>query len=190
MFTIRQNKTFGLTRNGLKWEHNTLAVAPVASNSADSLTKAKGLLKKIKESIFDTTELKELQELLKKAKVENDTKKDDLYSLLNDALKPDSGFSERDKADIQKIKDAWDKDFRDMDATNTKDTQEKKAEVKKVFATAKVEMPPENKKLSELTREANGELTLDSMQFVLADLDGSGEIESTNRGWFKRTFLG
>ena len=64
-----------------------------------------------------------------------------------------------------------------------------KKDTKKVFDTAKVEMPPENKKLSELVRE-RGELTVDTMKLVLADLDGSGEIESTNRGWFKRTFVG
>lgn len=50
-------------------------------------------------------------------------------------------------------------------------------------------MPPENIKLADLVRE-NGELTVDTMKLVLADLDGSGEIESTNRGWFKRTFAG
>ncbi len=51
-------------------------------------------------------------------------------------------------------------------------------------------MPPENIKLGDLVREKNDDLTVDTMKLVLADLDGSGEIESTNRGWFKRTFAG
>lgn len=51
-------------------------------------------------------------------------------------------------------------------------------------------MPPENIKLGDLVRENNGNLTVDTMKLVLADLDGSSEIESTNRGWFKRTFVG
>lgn len=50
-------------------------------------------------------------------------------------------------------------------------------------------MPPKDVKVGDLVRE-DGELTVDTMKSVLADLDGNGEIESTNRGLFKRIFAG
>lgn len=117
MFTRNIKQSILLGKSGVRWKGETPpAQLPAEVNPIDQ---AKELLKKIKDSFLDAPELKQLRELLKKAKENNDAQKDALYRLLNDALKDNSGFSYGDKLDLQKIKDDWDKDFNDAERMNT-----------------------------------------------------------------------
>ncbi len=104
MYTIRQilGQTLGLTKSGVKMQFAGLANQPNAGTQAlDALTKAKDLLKKIREaSIFKGEELKQLTELLKTAgKSEDDRNKALKTELTTELAKPTRTQAEWDARD-------------------------------------------------------------------------------------------
>lgn len=90
MYTIRQilGATLGLNVSGVKMIQSAPTTAPTAEPAVlDPLNQAKELLKKIREaSVFKSTELNQLTELLKKAGSVNDDKNKALKTELTSEL--------------------------------------------------------------------------------------------------------
>ncbi len=102
MFTIRQNKTFGLIKNGVRWE-----VAEKlqfnASGTDAKLAEVKALLKGIETSWFShRAEVVKLTTLLREIDTENTKVSKQIDEAIESTLRS-TKLSEKERADIQEL---------------------------------------------------------------------------------------
>lgn len=141
---------------------NSEALSPQkGASQVSKIEEAKKLLDAIKAKAFDSEEFKKLDELLGQIRMDNETDKKELFSLIDTAIKDEeASMLGGDKKDLMKLKNKWFKDY--------EKAEQKNGEQKGV--------------IQRKTKQETTELADNNNRFdLLANLDGDYVIDDATR---------